>query len=495
MTSTNGDEEYTPEIPKSLPKKIKITNNNRELSVQLDLVLRNGAFHQYIGGDDQTNSKPIDVKTISANGLKVINDVEDTLVKKENFKNFLRKTKFIEFSPSLNCNVIIYNTYMMSLYKYKQIYKYLPKSNEQYTYFEKMLSALEFLHNNGYIHGFLNLTSYNISLINTEKKIVGNILISDLDLLTRSKKDKSFDKLGKNNGGLKAIYEKRLQRSYNNTPFCALKQYTGDKISMKNDIESWYYLCIFLMEDIPDWERIIENEDKMFVMKQSMRQPTYSTYNRTCIRFTEILQLLDKMNNETLDYKLIKKKIIVATKRFEENESKLKNDSLSDASDFVKLANISRTRKKSFIQESLELLQKEIEKDELKNKNDLPNGKNETEKKENEKRGKDNEKKGKETKTIKKSNTQIEVTGSMVREPIELEKTTYNQKVTSENDTTTKKKNIRSVEYLAEMNKKVASTNNETKSVFQEKKSPEISNFISSVKKKFKTLYKKTPAK
>uniref|UniRef100_A0AAF5I0V2 SCP domain-containing protein n=1 Tax=Strongyloides stercoralis TaxID=6248 RepID=A0AAF5I0V2_STRER len=367
MSRVNTDEENIPCFPKDPPKEIKFKKSNEPHKLVRNLISYTGNFHQYF----QHNGSPTSYsysKIISENGVKVAQDVHDTLLKLPMATEFFDVDGQIDFCTTLKLNVYSYSYPLTTLSEYKREYGCLPQTRDQYMCIKGMLSGLEFLHNNGFVHGCLNFDSFWAVEVDYIINVARTFKIVDIDLFTRWNKNKYFDKLEKSNNKLKNIYETRLRKSFKNTGFCSLKQHTKNQITIKDNVESWYYICVYMFENIIEWKDNLNDDDIMYVMKQNMRKPSYFGYENISTRFTEIIYLLDRMDDDNVDYKLIKEKIVSASEHpLPKEDLLLKVNSSTEISDFLKLACESRLRKPNVNFKILEQLRREIEKAEKKN--------------------------------------------------------------------------------------------------------------------------------
>uniref|UniRef100_A0A0N4ZMF5 Protein kinase domain-containing protein n=1 Tax=Parastrongyloides trichosuri TaxID=131310 RepID=A0A0N4ZMF5_PARTI len=259
-------------------------------------------------------------KATSKNGLKVIKDIIQELQEGLLSKNKNNYPEIYDYglSGEAKCDIIIMTSVMHSMEEFSNIMSISSVLREVDMLLLEMLSAISYLHNCGFIHGQLNHNSFWFrcnGLTEEELMVDGElykatVTLCDLDLVCRWNKNGYLDKLEKKDPELKKIYDMRLKKKNLNYSTCSLKQHLDGQKSMKGDFESWFYLCRNFIEEKCGSSESEKNEDVFFVDKQNLRKPTYNNYKRIGVIFADIINLIDKMNeNDVPNYDLIKEKI------------------------------------------------------------------------------------------------------------------------------------------------------------------------------------------
>uniref|UniRef100_A0A0N4ZMY4 Protein kinase domain-containing protein n=1 Tax=Parastrongyloides trichosuri TaxID=131310 RepID=A0A0N4ZMY4_PARTI len=350
--SQNVDEEK--ELNSNL-ERVRLQYNFNEICYNSngDFILK---FKYDVNGKKLSYGNLLSGKIISKNGIKVIKDIEYELK-----KGSLRKksSKFCSikgygFSNELQRNILampIYIDYISGIR-----HRELRSKNEYRAIFKGMLSALSYLHNAGFVHGNLNGKSfwYDRQPIGIERdeettKTVLCVRLCDIDQVCRWNKNDYLNNLEKKDSELKKIYEERMKKKNYNFAYCSLKQHVENHRSMKGDLESWFYLCIVAMDKLLGWKDLTRDEESAYLEKLNVRKATYSKYTKIGIIFSEIINIIDNMNeNEIPDHNKILEMVDLS---FKYDEDIMKNFNITkniETTTFMEMALEYRLRLKNF---------------------------------------------------------------------------------------------------------------------------------------------------
>uniref|UniRef100_A0A0N4ZFW3 Protein kinase domain-containing protein n=1 Tax=Parastrongyloides trichosuri TaxID=131310 RepID=A0A0N4ZFW3_PARTI len=213
-----------------------------------------------------------------------------------------------------------------------------------YSYYDKfliilsMLRAIERLHNMGFIHGHLELTSFVMvsTVLNYDSPQYIHPLIIDLENITFIKEHQKWEEFLKTNTNeeLKILYGKRQSASVEYFPYCSLKQYNGEPTKMKDDLESWFYICIELLLENNLFENTYDKKNILYKKKCDMRIPIYQGFENIDPRFWEIIKFIDSMkDNVTPDYESIYDMANNIKNMYNKEESQLSSQSINGQND------------------------------------------------------------------------------------------------------------------------------------------------------------------
>uniref|UniRef100_A0A0N4ZMF7 Protein kinase domain-containing protein n=1 Tax=Parastrongyloides trichosuri TaxID=131310 RepID=A0A0N4ZMF7_PARTI len=349
--------ESLPKLSNDIPKEIygEVTKNSYRLFPESII---SGTFGDYIYGKNQTSQRKVCLRFISEYGVKVFTDIYEYFSAIQKNLEYILPFIGADVAKGYDTFFCIWEKEFINLKLYKAKFSVAPSCTRQYLVFEQMLSSLQYFHNNGFVHGNLTLESFWAHSIDPVTKVFTSVVLGDIDLLTRPNYWNSNNKL-KKSFLMKDIYEKRMDAKLKNFAFCALKQHTGERISAKNDIESWFYICVHLLENSFDLVTLSKNEDAVLHEKQKMRQPTYTNFENTSIRFAEILILLDKMKGNIPDYEIVYRRIQSAARHATVKDKIDAN--FTEPSDYLEMAYEHRIRVK-YLEKMIKKREDEINK-------------------------------------------------------------------------------------------------------------------------------------
>uniref|UniRef100_A0A0N4ZUB2 Protein kinase domain-containing protein n=1 Tax=Parastrongyloides trichosuri TaxID=131310 RepID=A0A0N4ZUB2_PARTI len=152
------------------------------------------------------------------------------------------------------------------------------------------LKCIHFLHGIGFVHRNIKPSSFYIEL--NEDKSIKRMYIADFEGAQRLDLDQA--KIGNMNTLLKDLYTRRLKERTCGLKYCPLRQHTASTPIPKDDLESWFYLGIDLLEGTLPWIKYNNNEEEKVVKaKQKMREPNNPFFKHTPIRFASLLPRID----------------------------------------------------------------------------------------------------------------------------------------------------------------------------------------------------------
>uniref|UniRef100_A0A0N5B359 Protein kinase domain-containing protein n=1 Tax=Strongyloides papillosus TaxID=174720 RepID=A0A0N5B359_STREA len=181
--------------------------------------------------------------------------------------------------------------------------------DREHVFLKHSLRAIKFLHKNGFIHGNLSITSFWLKF-NPKKeaisihhyKYIEEILLADLEYCIKIKDNAD-------NSEIKKISEQRMLSKPKSYKYCALGLHKGEKMCMKFDFESIYYILVELYEKKLPWDKFCDDETLIRREKERMRSPTYDFFRNIPEHLAEIICFIDKKSPDKVpDTEDIKKR-------------------------------------------------------------------------------------------------------------------------------------------------------------------------------------------
>uniref|UniRef100_A0A0N5BT75 Protein kinase domain-containing protein n=1 Tax=Strongyloides papillosus TaxID=174720 RepID=A0A0N5BT75_STREA len=271
-------------------------------------LLKVGRINLCYSGIRKKTNKEICIKPLSVNGHLMIREILNFFKSEpEKCKVFLPIIDIV-IADSIRTNFVVLEGTFINLAETFNI-----KDKEivdlQHIFLKHSLRATKFLHQNGFIHGNLSITSFWVKF-NSEKeakcifhhKYIGEILLADLEYCIKIKDNGD-------NSKIKKISQQRITSKPKSYKYCALGLHKGEKMCMKFDFESIYYILVQLYEKKLPWDKFSDDERLIRKEKQKMRSPTYDFYRNIPEHIAEIVCFIDKKSPDKVpDTEDIKKR-------------------------------------------------------------------------------------------------------------------------------------------------------------------------------------------
>uniref|UniRef100_A0A0K0EZ56 Protein kinase domain-containing protein n=1 Tax=Strongyloides venezuelensis TaxID=75913 RepID=A0A0K0EZ56_STRVS len=286
-------------------------------------IVKVGKFNLCYSGMRKKTNKEICMKPLSVNGHLMIREIMGFFKSEpEKCKVFLPIIDVV-VADSIRTNFAVLDGTFTNLaeafnIESKRVY------DLQHTFLKHSLRAIKFLQKNDFIHGNLCLTSFWVKF-DLEKeaaccfhnKYIGEILLADLEYCIKIKDNED-------NLKIKKISEQRMVSKPKSYKYCALGLHKGEKMCMKFDFESIFYILVQLYENKLPWDKFSDDETLIRKEKEKMRSPTYDFYRDIPEHLAEIICFIDKKSPDKVpDTDDIKKRFYHYLKKktfyFEEN--------------------------------------------------------------------------------------------------------------------------------------------------------------------------------
>ncbi|CEF68495.1 Protein kinase domain and Serine/threonine-/dual specificity protein kinase, catalytic domain and Protein kinase-like domain-containing protein [Strongyloides ratti] len=207
----------------------------------------------------------------------------------------------VGFSNTLDQTFFVYEIFHRNLTDYinkKQSYR-LGALEGLYTLTE-YLSALEYLHNRGFV--YRNVKPSSLCIENKDGTIFGKRLyLWELECCYRIDYSSLNDQKYINK--MKNIYENRKEKLINCAKYCSIKEHTSPLPKIINDIESWYYTGIKVFEGTLPWSSIKNNDEQLIINKKKELNDIFNNFFiHTPILFTTIMKLITQNNGNNFNY-------------------------------------------------------------------------------------------------------------------------------------------------------------------------------------------------
>uniref|UniRef100_A0A0N5CCL8 Protein kinase domain-containing protein n=1 Tax=Strongyloides papillosus TaxID=174720 RepID=A0A0N5CCL8_STREA len=252
-----------------------------------------GRFDLCYSGIRKKTKKEICMKPLSVNGHLMIKEIMSFFKSEpEKCKVFLSIIDIV-IADSIRTNFVVLDGTFINL---AEVFNMKDQEivDREHVFLKHSLRAIKFLHKNGFIHGNLSITSFWLKF-NPKKeaisihhyKYIEEILLADLEYCIKIKDNAD-------NSEIKKISEQRMLSKPKSYKYCALGLHKGEKMCMKFDFESIYYILVELYEKKLPWDKFCDDETLIRREKERMRSPTYDFFRNIPEHLAEIICFIDK---------------------------------------------------------------------------------------------------------------------------------------------------------------------------------------------------------